>query len=308
MSELFCDVGRGIRLCYESFGDPENPPLLLVMGLGMQMIAWDDAFCEQLAGRGFHVIRFDNRDQGLSTHTSDPLPTVRQLLSRHLPPGRYLLSDMATDAVELLRRLELSPAHVVGVSMGGMIAQTMAAEHPDAVRSLVSIMSNTGHRLRGQPAPRIYPLLLARPTREREVALARAERIFKLIGSPAYPHDPARVRELISRSLDRDPDPLGVARQLGAIVGSGDRTRQLRGITAPTLVIHGTRDRMVSPSGGRATARAIPGARLLMIEGMGHDLPPEAWPRIIGAIADQAAGADAAMAAAASNPVEGVQT
>jgi pimeloyl-ACP methyl ester carboxylesterase len=300
MSELFCDVGRGIRLCYETFGDPDNPPMLLVMGLGMQMIAWDEAFCEQLAERGFHVIRFDNRDQGLSTHTTEPLPTPRQLLSRRIPPGRYLLSDMATDAVELLRRLELAPAHVVGVSMGGMIAQTMAAEHPEAVRSLVSIMSNTGHRWRGQPALRVYPLLLAEPTRDRDLALRRAERIFKLIGSPAYPQDPARIRELVARSIDRDPDPYGVARQLGAIVGSGDRTVQLHGITAPTLVIHGTRDRMVSPSGGRATARAIPRARLMRIEGMGHDLPPQVWPRVISAIADVASTADAAR----SQPVQ----
>ena len=301
MSEQFCDVGRGIRLCYETFGEAENPPLLLVMGLGMQMIAWDEDFCAQLASRGYYVIRFDNRDQGLSTHTSDPLPTIRQLLSRRMPPGRYLLSDMATDAVELLRRLELAPAHVVGVSMGGMVAQTMAAEHPDAVRSLVSIMSNTGNRWRGQPALRIYPLLLARPTRDREVALARAERIFRLIGSPAYPQDAGRVRELVSRSIDRDPDPLGVARQLGAIVGSGDRTPALHGIRVPTLVIHGTRDRMVSPSGGRATARAIPGARLMLVAGMGHDLPPQVWPRIIDAIADHAASADAR----ATHTVEG---
>lgn len=304
MTEQFCDVGRGVRLCYETFGDPANPPLLLVMGLGMQMIAWDVDFCEQLAARGFHVVRFDNRDTGRSTHMTDPLPTVRQLIRRRLPPGRYRLSDMATDAAELLHRLDLAPAHIVGVSMGGMIAQTVAAEHPAVVSSLVSIMSNTGNRWRGQPAARVFPYLLARPTRDREVAMERASRIFKLIGSPAYPQEPQAVRDLIARSFDRDSDPFGVVRQLGAIAGSRDRTAQLHGIRAPTLVIHGTHDRMVAPSGGRATARAIPGSRLLMIDGMGHDLPPGVWPRIIDAIADHADAADAADAAEAKPSAE----
>jgi pimeloyl-ACP methyl ester carboxylesterase len=200
---------------------------------------------------------------------------------------------MATDAVELLRELGLAPAHVVGVSMGGMIGQTMAAEHPSAVRSLVSIMSSTGNRWRGQPAVRIYPYLLGRPPSNRSAYIERAARVFTLIGSPAFPRDVQDIRERAARSYDRDPDVFGVGRQLGAIVGSGDRAAQLRGIKAPTLVIHGTRDRMVAPSGGRATARAIPGSRLMTIKGLGHDLPPSAWPTIIDAIADQATRADA---------------
>ncbi len=295
MSEQFCDVGRGINLCYETFGEPTRPPALLVMGLGTQMIAWHEEFCRQLADRGFHVIRFDNRDIGRSTHVKGAPPTVTQLLKRSPRGARYLLSDMAEDAAGLLSELSLAPAHVVGASMGGMIAQTLAARHPGAVRSLVSIMSNTGARLTGQPSLRVYPALLRPPSRTREEFIERMVTVFGLIGSPGVPRDVEEIRELAAASYERDHDPAGPGRQLGAIVASGNRTEELRRITAPTLVIHGTRDLMVSPSGGRATARAIRGARLMKVDGMGHDLPRALWPELIDAIAVHAAEADAQM-------------
>jgi pimeloyl-ACP methyl ester carboxylesterase len=301
MNEQFCDVGRGITLCYEAFGDPAKPPLLLVMGLGMQMIAWDEDFCLQLAERGFYVVRFDNRDAGRSTHVASRAPTASELLRRHAAPGQYLLTDLATDSSELLRQLDLAPAHVVGVSMGGMIAQTMAVEQPSALRSLVSIMSTTGNRWLGQPALRVYPRLLARPARDRSEYIERAVRMFTLIGSTKFPRDVRQLRERAALSYDRDPDPRGVGRQLGAIVASGDRAEQLRAIKTPTLVIHGKRDRMVAFSGGRATARAIRGSRLMPIEGLGHDLPPSVWPLIIDAIATHATRADSRT----SEPVSG---
>ena len=297
--ERFADVGRGIRLCYETFGEPGDPPLLLVMGLGMQMIGWDDDFCAQLAARGFHVVRFDNRDAGLSTHVSGRQPTAAQLVHRRFGPEQYRLSDMAQDAAGLLEALELAPAHVVGVSMGGMIAQTIAAEHPDAVRSLTSIMSTTGHRFQGQPALGIYRHLLTRAPREREAYVEHVARVFDAIASPGFPRDEPRMRERAARAFDRNPDPRGTGRQLAAILASGDRTAQLRTIRAPTLVVHGDKDRMVSPSGGKATARAIPGARSVTIAGMGHDLPRAAWPQIIELIAEHARAAEPTVARSA---------
>jgi pimeloyl-ACP methyl ester carboxylesterase len=271
MDERFCDVGRGITLCYETFGDPADPPALLVMGLATQMIAWHEDFCERLAARGFYVVRFDNRDTGRSTKLDFDPPGVREMVTRRLPTEQYTLSDMATDAAELVRRLELSPAHIVGASMGGMISQLVAAEHAQHVRSLTSIMSNTGSRRHGQPALGVYRYLLGRPPRTREEVVERA-----------------------ARSFDRGHHPAGSGRQLGAIVASGNRTRKLHRIEAPTLVIHGDRDKMVRPSGGRATARAIPGARLITIEGMGHDLPRPLWDLLIDAIAEHAHAADRA--------------
>jgi pimeloyl-ACP methyl ester carboxylesterase len=299
MSERFCEVEGGISLCYETFGAPGDPPLLLIMGLGTQMIGWPEEFCEQLASRGFHVVRFDNRDSGRSTRMHDRPPTLGQLLRRRIRPLSYTLSDMAGDAAGLLRELGLAPAHVVGASMGGMIAQTLAAQHPAAVRSLVSIMSNTGDRWRGQPALGIYRYLLRQAPSDRDGFVEHMTRIFSAIGSPGFPHDLDRIRELAGRSYDRGHDPAAAGRQLGAIVASGDRTTELRRIAAPTLVIHGAKDRMVRPSGGKATARAIPGARLMLVDGMGHDLPEAAWPQLIDAIAEHAHSADGARAAAA---------
>ncbi len=298
MAEQFCDVGGAMRLCYETFGSDSDPPMLLIMGLGTQMLGWPDEFCEQLAERGFYVVRFDNRDVGRSTRIHGRPPTPGQLLRRRILPVLYTLSDMASDAAGLLRELGLAPAHIVGVSMGGMIAQTVAAQHPESVRSLVSIMSNTGNRWKGQPAFGIYRYLLRAAPTEREAYIDRTVRVFAAIGSHGLPQDRERVRDMVARSYDRGHDPAGPGRQLGAIVASGDRTAELARITAPTLVIHGSKDRMVAPSGGKATAQAIPGARLLVIEGMGHDLPEAAWPQLIPAIADHAHAADGAAAGA----------
>jgi pimeloyl-ACP methyl ester carboxylesterase len=294
MSEQFCDVGRGVTLCYETFGDPSDPTALLVMGLGTQMIAWQETFCTQLANRGLHVVRFDNRDIGHSTHLTGAPPTLPQILRRSRRAACYTLADMAQDAAMLLGELELAPAHVIGASMGGMIAQSLAARHPRSVRSLVSIMSNTGSRWSGQPSFRIYPIFLRTPPSGRDAFIAHFERLFAAFGSTGLPQDPDDIRELAVASYDRDHDPAGPGRQLAAIMASGDRTAQLRRITAPTLVVHGTADPLVSPSGGRATARAIPRARLLRIEGMGHDLPRAVWPRVIDAILENASRANGA--------------
>ena len=294
MNEQFCDVGRGITLCYESFGHEANPPVVLIMGLATQMIGWPDEFCEQLTGRGFHVVRFDNRDCGRSTHVGGRPPTTGELLRRRIRSAPYTLSDMAYDAAALIRELGLSPAHVVGASMGGMIGQTLAAEHPDSVRSLVSIMSTTGNRWKGQPAFSTYRYLLARAPDDRDGFVEHMTRVFAVIGSPGYRRDVERVRAIAALSFDRGHDPAGAGRQLGAIIASGDRTPELRRITAPTLVIHGSKDRMVARSGGIATARAIPGARMVTIQGMGHDLPSAAWPQLIAAVAEHATSVERA--------------
>jgi pimeloyl-ACP methyl ester carboxylesterase len=289
MPESFCRVGD-VELCYETFGDPADPAMLLIMGLGTQMLGWADDFCAQLAARGFHVIRFDNRDIGRSTLMKGVRPpTIGQILRRDRRAAGYLLADMAGDAVGLLDHLGIERAHVVGASMGGMIAQTIAARHPERVLSLVSIMSNTGGRFRGQPALRTYPVFLRRSPADREGFIEHIVRLFRVIGSPGFDED--ELRQMLGRSHDRGYDPAGPGRQLAALLASGDRRAELRTITAPTLVIHGTADRLVAPSGGRATARAIPGARLLMIDGMGHDLPRRVWPQVLDAITDNAARA-----------------
>jgi pimeloyl-ACP methyl ester carboxylesterase len=297
MAEEFCDVGRGVTLCYEAFGDPDETPILLIMGLATQMIAWHEDFCTELAERGFYVVRFDNRDIGRSTHFDFQPPTVKQMLTRRLGPEQYTLSDMAEDAAVLLRELEIAPAHVVGASMGGMIGQMLAAEHPEAVRSLTSIMSTTGSRRHGQPAFSVYRYLLRPPPRDRDGYIQRSAEIFGLFGSTGFARDEAYIRERAARSFDRGFDVRAGGRQLGAIIASGDRTKVLESIKAPTLVIHGTVDKMVRPSGGRATAKAIPGARLMMIEGMGHDLPRGVWPQIIDGISEHARAASGQQAA-----------
>ena len=271
MSEQTCTIGD-VELAFEHFGDPADPAMLLVMGLGTQMLGWHEEFCETLARRGFHVIRFDNRDVGRSTKLSHlPAPTLKQLALRD--------------------HLGIERAHVVGASMGGMIAQTIAVRHPGRVLSLVSIMSNTGARLTGQPALGVLPVFLKRAPRTREGYVEHLVRLFEIIGSPGFERDEAEMRELHGRAYDRGVDPAGTSRQLAAIMTGGNRAPQLRRVDVPTLVIHGKADRLVNPSGGRATAKAIPGARLLLIEGMGHDLPRGAWPQIVDAIADNAARA-----------------
>jgi pimeloyl-ACP methyl ester carboxylesterase len=300
MSEQFCDVGRGVTLCCETFGDPDEVPILLVMGLATQMIAWHEDFCADLAERGFYVVRFDNRDIGRSTHFDFRPPTLGQMLRRRVGPEQYTLSDMAEDAAALLRELEIAPAHVVGASMGGMIGQVLAAAHPEVVRSLTSIMSTTGSRWHGQPALSVYRYLLRPPPRDRDGYIQRSAEVFGLVGSTGFPRDEQYIRERAARSYDRGFDVRAGGRQLGAIVASGDRTGMLGTIKVPTLVIHGTVDKMIRPSGGRATAKAIPGSRLMMIEGMGHDLPRGVWQLLIDAISDHARAADGARARAAA--------
>jgi pimeloyl-ACP methyl ester carboxylesterase len=300
MTERMAQVGE-LEICYETFGSPEDPALLLVMGLGTQMIAWPVGFCEQLVERGFFVIRYDNRDTGRSTHMRQfRPPTTGQLLRRDRSAAKYSLSDMADDGIGLLDQLGIERAHVAGASMGGMIAQTMAVRHPDRVLSLASIMSNTGHRWKGTPGLRVYPVFVRRPAADREGAIESSVSVFKLIGSPGFPFDEDETRRAAELSYERGFNPAGSGRQLAAILAAGDRTAELRGITAPTVVIHGTEDRMVRPSGGRATAAAIPGARLVSIEGMGHDLPRGAWDRIVDAIVANARRADASIGRAAA--------
>jgi pimeloyl-ACP methyl ester carboxylesterase len=283
MTERTVAVGRGISLAYEEIGDGE--PLLLIAGLSQQLHTWPLAFCEQLAERGYRVIRFDNRDAGRSTHASFRAPGLAAMMSWRFPPEQYDLGDLATDTVGLLDALGIGAAHLVGASMGGMIAQTVAARFPARVRTLTSIMSTTGARRVGRPALSTWLLLAARPPGTRQAAMDGAVRVFRHIGSHGFPFDEAWVRESGGLAWDRDPKAAVAARrQLAAIFRAGDRTAELRAITAPTLVIHGDRDRMVHPTGALATVRAIPGARLETIRGMGHDYPKGAWPTLIDLI------------------------
>ncbi len=273
---------------YESVGSGE--PLVLVMGLAGQLIDWSDDFVGQIADRGFRVIRFDNRDIGLSTKMTGTPPgigrSVGSLVSKRLANSEYLLSDMADDAAGLLDHLEIERAHVVGASMGGMIAQSMAIGHPSRVATLTSIMSNTGDRLNGRISialARKLPRYLRRSRDATEAELMdNAVAIDRLIAGDEFDEDTARQDFL--RGFQRSHNPAGMARQLGAIAASPDRTRSLRSVTAPTLVIHGLADPLVMPSGGLATARAVPNSRLLMFPGMGHALPRSRWPEVIDAI------------------------
>ena len=286
--EIVSVPGAGsIKVAYERLGDPAMPPVLLVMGLGMQMLGWPDEFCAALVGRGLHVIRFDNRDVGLSTHLHGARePDLMAAFSGDTSSASYKLSEMASDAVGLLDALELDSAHVVGASMGGMIAQTIAIEHPARVRSLTSIMSTTGDHAVGQATQRAIEAILSPPASSRQGAIDRAVSVFRAIGSPGFEFDEAGVRDRAGRSYDRANDPTGVSRQLLAILASPDRTQRLRSLRVPTLVLHGADDQLVNVSGGRATAQAIPGAELLVFEGMGHDLPHALWPQMTQRIAD----------------------
>jgi pimeloyl-ACP methyl ester carboxylesterase len=298
MAEELTDVGRGITLCHEGFGDPGDPPVLLIMGLGTQMVAWHEDFCRELAGRGFYVVRFDNRDVGRSTALDFPAPSIGQLFTRRFRPEQYTLEDMAEDTAGLIEAVDLGPVHVVGASMGAMVGQTLAAMRPELVRSFTSIMSNTGSRLNGQPAFGVMRELLRRAPTEREAFLEHTVRLFKVIGSPES--DEAEIRALAEMHYERGTNPNGTGRQLGAILKSGNRAKLLRRIEAPTLVIHGTADRLIRPSGGRATARLIPGAKILRIDGMGHDLPRSKWTQIIDAVVQTARDADREPAGAES--------
>lgn len=282
--ELFAPVSPDIELCYQTFGDPDAEPLLLVMGLGGPMTWWDPDLCTLLAEHGFYVVRFDNRDTGRSSRASGRVS--RATLVRAFAGGRvrapYTLEDMAGDAFGLMDHLGLESAHVVGVSMGGMIAQTMAITRPARVRTLTSIMSTTGKRSVGWQHPTLLPALIGSRGPGREEYIKGSAAVWKLIGSPSYPQPPERVRERAAETFDRGVSRSGVMRQMIAVVTQPHRGPGLRGIKVPTLVVHGLADKMVHPSGGRATAAAVPGAELLLIDGMGHDVPPA----LFGTIAD----------------------
>jgi pimeloyl-ACP methyl ester carboxylesterase len=278
-----------VKLCYETFGDPEAPPLMLIMGLASQMILWDDEFCELLGARGFWVVRFDNRDVGRSTILREaPIPKRWQLLTRDVRAAAYSLNEMAADAVGLLDHLGIDAAHAVGVSMGGMIAQLVTINHADRVLSLVSIMSTTGNRRVGRPHPRMALRLLRQAPRDRERYIEDHIETYRAIGSQAFPLEEEHKRKRAGRCFDRGIHPAGSARQMAAIVSAHDRTRPLGDVRVPTTVIHGDADPLVNVSGGRATAEAIPGAKLVILPGMGHDLPRELWPAIIDAIVQNA--------------------
>ena len=281
-----------LDIAYERFGDHDAPPALLIMGLGTQMLGWPDGFCDALVARGLHVIRFDNRDIGLSSHVHDaPVPDVRAALTGDPSSASYRLSDMAADTVGLLDHLGLDSAHLVGASMGGFIAQTVTIESPDRVRSLTSIMSSTGDPGVGQATQRGLTALLSPPATTREEAIERTVAIVRVIGSPGFELDEADIRWRTGLAYDRSNDPIGVGRQLVAIAASGDRTEALRSVAVPTLVLHGADDPLVDVSGGRATAQAIPGAELVVIDGMGHHLSRELWGEIarrIGGLVERA--------------------
>jgi pimeloyl-ACP methyl ester carboxylesterase len=270
-----------IDIAYEQFGDPGAPAVLLIMGLGTQMLGWPDAFCEVLAAAGVHVIRFDNRDIGLSSHMTDaPTPDIAAALAGSTESASYTLSDMAADTVGLLDVLQLTSAHFVGASMGGMIAQTAAIEDPQRVRSLTSIMSTTGDPSVGRPTPAAMAALLSPPASTRAEAIERTLSVVRVIGSPGFELEEADIRWRTGVAYDRANDPVGVGRQLVAIAASGDRSAALGTVTVPALVIHGIDDPLVDVSGGRATASAIPGAELALFDGMGHDLPRALWAEI----------------------------
>jgi pimeloyl-ACP methyl ester carboxylesterase len=278
----------GIDIVYQRIGNPDSPAVLLIMGGGAQCIHWPDSFCYGLVDRGVEVIRFDNRDVGLSTHmTGAPPPDLRAALAGDLSSVSYTLSDMAADTVGLLDALGFGKVHVVGASMGGGIAQTMAIEHPVRVRSLTSLMSTTGNMSVGQPSPEVLrDVFSGPPAVTRDEVIQQMVRAFRIVGSPTYPSDENELAARIGRAYDRCYDPVGFARQAIATVASGDRTERLRQLNVPTLVIHGLADRMCDPSGGRATAEAVPGAELVLIEGMGHGLPPGLRPQLAACIAD----------------------
>jgi pimeloyl-ACP methyl ester carboxylesterase len=292
---------NGIELCYETFGDPSAEPLILIMGLGGQMINWDDEFCGQLATRGFYVIRFDNRDMGKSSWLSGGAPlTAFELLKfrfLHIPvEAPYRLSDMAEDTIGLMDALGIASAHIVGISMGGMIAQEIAITFPKRVKSLISIMSTTGNPRVPGPTREATAVLMAPPAKSLEAYIVSYSKTWKVLRAGSFPEDEALDPARATRAYARGLNPAGSGRQLRAILASGSRKERLRTVNTPTLVIHGTVDPLVHPQGGKDTAASIPGAKLVMIEGMGHALPIPMWPQIIDAIDKHAHTASANVA------------
>ncbi len=284
---------NGIQLCYETFGDPANPPLVLIMGLATQMIVWDDDFCALLAARGFWVVRFDNRDIGMSTHFSKArTPRIAELLLAQATRIKfrvpYTLRDMAADTIGLMDALGIRSAHVVGASMGGFIAQELAILYPSRLRSMTSIMSSTGDPKLPGPTPRALAVLSKKVPLDRAGYVREYVHTWSVLHGNHFPFDAEKTARQGGAAYDRGINPPGVARQMMAIIASGNRRKALRGVTVPTLVIHGTADPLVPDAGGRDTALTIPGAQLMLIEGMGHSFPREVWPRIIDAITQHA--------------------
>ena len=289
---------NGIDICYEIFGDAKAEPVLLIMGLGAQMVLWDDAFCERLAECSFRVIRFDNRDIGQSSKMSGGKRlTAFELLKLRLlkipVAAPYKIYDMAVDTIALMDMLGIKKAHLVGASMGGMIAQEIAINFPERVCSLTSIMSTTGNPKVPPPSREAAAMLMAPPPKTQEEYIARFQKTWKLLRVGSFPEDEALDASRAERCYSRGLNPAGVGRQLRAILASGSRKARLAQVKAPTLVIHGTVDPLVRPEGGKDTAASIPGAKLLMIPGMGHALPIPMWPQVIDAIVMHAKSATA---------------
>lgn len=287
-------VSTGIELEYDVIGPAEAPTLVLVMGFSLQMTAWDPRFCESLAARGFRVVVFDNRDVGKSTKLAHAgFPDFARAMGGDRSVAPYGIEEMADDLGAFVVALGVPAAHVVGLSMGGFIGQEAAIRHPGRVLSLASIMSSTGDGRVGQSSPEAMAVLLAPPPPDRDGAVDHAVTTWRVIGSPGFPVDEARIRQRTGEAWDRDHDPAGVARQAVAIMTQRDRTEDLGRLRVPTVVLHGASDPLIHVSGGEATARAIPGARLVVVPGMGHDLPQAVWPTVIDAIVDNARRAGA---------------
>ena len=287
------DDGADLDIYYEDFGDPAAPPVLLIMGLGAQLLLWRTGFCERLVNRGFRVIRYDNRDVGLSGKLhgrraeAKLIPAMARSFLGRPSPSVYTLEHMADDAAALLDHLGIDRAHIVGASMGGMIAQIFAARYPQRTAGLGILISSNNAALLPPPAPRALLALIKGPAPDspREVIVANSVRVSKIIGSPGYPTPEHTLRAEAIEGYERAHYPQGIARHFGAVLGSGSLKRYDRQITAPTVVIHGRADKLMRPAGGRAIAAAIPGARLVLFDGMAHDLPEALWDDIIGELA-----------------------
>ena len=280
---------NGVKIEYDTFGRRADRPLLLVMGLGAQMIQWDEGFCRQLVDAGHFVIRFDNRDVGLSEYfdsagVPDMAETMRKMQAGEKPDVPYTADDMAADAFGVLDALDLASAHICGASMGGMIVQTMAINAPRRIRSMTSIMATTGNRALPPAKPEAIAALMSPPARTRDEAMARSLATARVIGSPGYPATEDEIRARAARAFDRAFHPEGVARQMSAIASHGSRKEKLQKLDLPALVIHGRDDPLVPVEGGIDTHEALKGSELLVIDGMGHDLPRALWPQIVGAI------------------------
>ena len=282
---------NGIELCYDTFGEEKNPALLLIMGLASQMVTWEEKFCETIASHGYFVIRFDNRDIGLSTKFDhEPVPNVFALIQGEVVDVPYKLIDMAKDAIGLLDALKIDKAHICGVSMGGMIAQTIAIHFPNRVHTLISIMSTTSDPALPQTTPEAMNVLLALPESEREENIKQGIETWKILSGGVLPFNEEFARKRVTRAYDRSFYPEGSGRQLAAIIASGSRKKELKTVKIPSLIIHGDGDPLIPIEGGEDTAKSIPNAKFVKIEGMGHDIPLEIAPKIISEIVNHIGG------------------